>query len=168
MLDNPVPKLWSGAPPNLRRAGSILIKSLASSASSSSPTHPGAVESQVCRTAEGAEGAEGGVELAALHQWHEPFLLPTDGADPDRPHPPWLWQRPAYGSTRPPGDALHRGWRSLLGRSLCECGRSHPWLGSGLAQVTAPCPTPNIFLAIVHPMSGFYSPPAPTRLTWEE
>lgn len=40
MFDNPVPKLWSGAPPSLRRAGSILIKSLASWASSSSPSHP--------------------------------------------------------------------------------------------------------------------------------
>lgn len=161
VLDNPVAKLWSGAPPSLRRAGSILIKSLASSASSS---FPGAVGSQVCRT---AEDAGSGVELAAPDHWHEPFLLPTDSADPDRPHPPWLWQRPAYGSTRPPGDALHRRWRSLLGRSLCECGSSHPRLGSGLAQVTVPCPTPNIFLAIAHPTSGFYSPPPPTRLTWE-
>ena len=64
--------------------------------------------------------AGGGVEPASP-AWLSRRLLPADGPDPYWPHPPGLRQRAAHGPPRPRGDALHRRWRPLLGRSLREC-----------------------------------------------
>ena len=101
------------------------------------------MESQVCRT------AEGGVELVVPGQWREPFLLPTDGADPDRGHL---------------GMLFIEGGVPFWGGACVSAG-SHPRLRSGFAQVTSPCPTSDIFLSIAYRMSEFYSPL--TRLIWE-
>lgn len=85
------------------------------------------------------------MELMARGQWPESSMPSIDGADPDWPHPPWLRQRPAHGPTRSPGDAFHRRWRPLLGRSLRECPSCHSMLGRVPApSSTSSCPTSNI------------------------
>lgn len=94
--------------------------------------------------------AGGGVE-AAPPAWLSRCPLPTDGADPHRPHPPGLRQCAAHGPARPRGDALHRRRRPLLGRSLREC-RGH--LGA-LPRLTSPhCGQPPTTFSWAQPSLG--------------